>query len=123
MKEIRLIVLILIGFVTFNACKKDAVDYAAQATCSGNIPTYTNDIAFILNTNCTLSGCHNASSAKEGINLSDYASASSQFKNNPDNLASVHHGSGVKPMPDGRPQLAADLINKLDCWVKNGCPQ
>lgn len=123
MKKNLFIAAIVAGIVTINACKKDAIDYAAQATCNGTVPTYTNEIAPILNTNCALSGCHNASSAKEGINLSDYASASSQFKNNPDNLTSVHHGSGVKPMPDGRPQLAADLINKLDCWVKNGCPQ
>jgi len=123
MKKNLLAVAILTGMVTINACKKDSTDYAAQATCTGTAPTYTNDIAPILNTNCALNGCHNASSAKEGINLSDYASASSQFKNNPDNLTSVHHGSGVKPMPDNKPKLSDDIINKLDCWVKNGCPQ
>jgi hypothetical protein len=123
MKKRLLTLSMFAGMVAFTACKKDAVDYAAQATCTGSVPTYTSDIASILNTNCALSGCHNANSAKEGINLSAYEAASSQFINNSNNLISIHHGSGAKPMPEGRPQLSADLINKLDCWVKNGCPQ
>jgi hypothetical protein len=123
MKKQVLTLSLLSGLIAFNACKKDAVDYAAQATCTGSAPTYSGEIESILNTNCALSGCHSASSARAGINLSDYANASSQFKNNSDNLTSVHHGSGVKPMPQGGAQLSADLINKLDCWVKNGCLQ
>jgi hypothetical protein len=123
MKKEFLALSLLTGLSAFNACKKDAVDYAAQATCTGTTPTYSNEIGTILNTNCALSGCHSASSSSAGINLSDYASASSQFKNNADNLTSVHHGSGVEPMPRGGAKLSADLINKLDCWVKNGCPQ
>jgi hypothetical protein len=111
------------GLIVFHSCKKDTTDYASQATCTGTTPTYTNDVAAILNTRCALGGCHNASSAEAGINLSTYASASSQFLNNDDNLTAIHHGSGVKAMPDGEPQMAADIINKLDCWVKNGCPQ
>jgi hypothetical protein len=38
-------------------------------------------------------------------------------------LASVHHASGVKAMPQGQSKLAEASINKLDCWVKNGCPE
>ena len=114
---------LLTVIIVFNSCKKDSTDYASQATCTGTTPTYTNEIADILNSRCAMSGCHSASSAQEGINLSTYASASNQFLTNDDNLIAIHHGSGVKAMPDGEPQMDATTINKLDCWVKNGCPQ
>jgi len=123
MKKHLITLTLFSGLITLNACKKDAVDYAAQATCTGNTPTYSGEIESILTTHCALSGCHNANSAREDIILSTYTSASSQFTNNANNLVSVHHGSGVKPMPEGGAQLSEDLINKLDCWVKNGCPQ
>ncbi len=116
----------IISFVlAINSCgkKTDTTDYAAIAVCSGTTPTYTADIANILNTNCATSACHSASSAKSGINLSTYTSASSQFKTNSKNLISIHHGSGVDQMPKNASKLAEATINKLDCWVKNGCPQ
>ena len=111
--------------VCMNSCgkKTDTTDYAAIAVCSGTTPTYTTDIANILNTNCATSACHSASSAKSGINLSTYSSASSQFKTNSKNLISIHHGSGVDQMPKNAAKLSEATINKLDCWVKNGCPQ
>lgn len=106
-------------------CKKESniTDYAEKATCRGTTPTYTVDIANILNTNCATSKCHDASSAKAKINLSDYKNASTQFKNNKKNLASVHHEKGIKKMPDGKAKLSDEIINKLDCWVKNSCPE
>ena len=113
----------LTTLLTISSCKKDTTDYASQANCTGTTPSYTSDIAGILNAHCATSGCHSAASSRAGINLSGYAAASSQFLNNKDNLIAVHHGSGVKPMPEGEAQLSADVINKLDCWVKNGCPQ
>jgi hypothetical protein len=109
-------------FITIISCAKDTTDYAGIAVCSSTIPTYTNSVATILNTNCALSGCHN-SSARKGIDLSNYNLASSQFKSNSNNLISIHHGSGVANMPQDRAKLSDADINKIDCWVKNGCPQ
>lgn len=111
-------------FAGMISCKKtDKTDYAANATCTGTTPTYTANIATILDANCASSGCHNASSAKAGIKLDNYANASDQFKNNNKNLIAIHHGNGVDAMPKGASQLSSTLINQLDCWVKNGCPQ
>jgi hypothetical protein len=119
------IISIIIVCIVFYACKKSSTnpDYAASAVCSGTTPTYTAVVQTILNTNCATSGCHSAASAKAGINLSDFANASSQFKSNSKNLASVHHGSGVQSMPKNANKLSDADINKLDCWVKNSCPQ
>lgn len=111
-------------FAGMISCKKtDSTDYAAIATCTGTTPTYNNDVASILNSNCASSGCHNSGSAKAGIKLDTYANASDEFKNNKKNLIAVHHGSGVDAMPKGASQLSSTIINQLDCWVKNGCPQ
>jgi hypothetical protein len=57
MKKQVLTLSLLSGLIAFNACKKDAVDYAAQATCTGTTPTYSGEVESILNTNCALSGC------------------------------------------------------------------
>lgn len=119
--------LISIAFIALfflPACQKESnTDFAAQAVCTGAVPTYTAYIATILNNNCASSGCHNASTAKAGIRLNDYTNASSQFLSNSKNLASVHHAGGVDAMPRNAAKLSDALINKLDCWVKNNCPQ
>jgi cytochrome c553 len=123
--QIKIISALAIMVMVTYACKKTSTnpDYAADAVCSGTTPTYTANVQSILNTNCATSGCHSAASSKAGVNLSDFASASSQFKSNSKNLASVHHGSGVEAMPKNASKLSDADINKLDCWVKNGCPQ
>ena len=107
--------------VIFSCSKTDSTDYAGNAVCT-SVPTYTSNVAAILNSSCAISGCHN-SSAQAGINLSTYALASSQFKSNSKNLISIHHGSGVEAMPRNANKLSDATINTLDCWVKNSCPQ
>jgi hypothetical protein len=123
--QIKIIVATAFTVISVYACTKNStnLDYASQANCTNITATYIVDVKPIINTKCATSGCHNASSAKEGINLSDYANASSQFKSNNKNLISIHHGSGVEAMPKNGSKLSDIDINKLDCWVKNSCPQ
>lgn len=115
--------IISIIIITLSCTSSNNADFAASAVCNGATPTYTGEIATILNNSCATSGCHNASSASSGINLSTYTTASSQFRNNSNNLASIHHASGVKSMPRGSAMLSEAIINKLDCWVKGGTPE
>jgi hypothetical protein len=120
MLNFKLIVVIFILSIAFS-CKKTAdTNYADEATCTST-PTYTADIAPILNVSCAIGGCHNASAKKGGIDLSNYNVAKSEFTKSNTALASVHHASGVDAMPDGQSKLSDATINKLDCWVKNGC--
>ncbi|MBI1226948.1 MAG: hypothetical protein GC192_17080 [Bacteroidetes bacterium] len=111
-------------FFMVAACKKDSnnVDYSANADCSAIVTadnTYTNGISDILDANCATAGCHNALSASNGVDMSDYAKSKNAFVNK-DALCTIHHGSGCKAMPDGRPKLSDAIINQIDCWVKNG---
>ena len=84
MKKSILFIVVLSGIIAINACKKDSTDYAAQAVCTGAVPTYSGEIASIIDTHCGDSNCHSANASKAGINLSTYALASSQFLNNND---------------------------------------
>jgi hypothetical protein len=119
------IIAVLCSIVIINSCKKETqnTDFANSANCTGVTPVYSGEISSIINSNCATSGCHSAGSSAAGINLSNYSNASNQFKNNSKNLASIHHASGVEAMPRGASKLSDAVINKLDCWVKNGCPQ
>ncbi len=106
------------------SCKKDSSnpDYPADADCSSIVSadnTYTNSIKAILDASCANAGCHDAITASEGIDLSNFTNAKHAFEHK-DALCTIHHGSGCKPMPDGSPKLSDATINKIDCWVKNG---
>lgn len=90
--------------------------------CTGITPTYTNDIASVMNNSCALSGCHNSSSKSAGIDLSTYdkvktESAKSNF------LKSIKHQSGVAAMPQGLSKLSDATILNIECWINNNWPQ
>lgn len=127
--KLKLIITVALFYIITNSiisCKKTNstnTDYLANAVCSGTTPTYTSDVASILNSNCATSGCHNSSSKAAGINLSDYTNAKNEFLNNSKNIIAIHHGSGADAMPKNSSKLNDATINKLDCWTKNSCPE
>lgn len=107
------------SILVISACKKESIK---QYDCTGVSPTYTNAVQTILNTSCAISGCHNAATQAEGINLSSYtgaknAASSDRF------LGSIQHISGYKPMPQNGNQLPESSIKTLSCWVQNGVPE
>lgn len=106
------------------SCGKDntSADYTANADCSAIVSadnTYNNGIKAIIDAKCATAGCHNAFTASEGIDMSDYAKTKNVFEKK-DALCTIHHGTGCKAMPDGQPKLSDATINQIDCWVKNG---
>ncbi len=97
--------------------------YTEAADCTSNNPTYTNDIKAILDANCATAGCHNATTASSGIDLSDYNGSASAV-NTSSFLCSIHHGDGdCSHMPQGGPKMSDANITAITCWVKNGMPQ
>ena len=88
--------------------------------CTGQTPTYNNDIKAIYDANCATSGCHNASHHAAGIDLSSYSAAASA--NNDDILGSVEHKSGYSAMPQGAGKLSDTQIKKIYCWMQNSKP-
>lgn len=126
-KKISLAAFAAASFLFVAACGKDddKVDYTADADCTAIVTadnSYTNSIKAIMDGSCALSGCHSADNPSENVDLSDYAGTKKAFESQ-DALCTIHHGSGCTPMPDGSPKLSDAVINKIDCWAKNGYVQ
>lgn len=106
-----LIVFSLTGLILF-ACKKDK---ASAFVCTTEV-SYSNEIQPLIEMNCTVSGCHDAT-ASGGYNFLTHEEVST----NADRiLETIQHGSGVAPMPLGAEKLADSLIQKFYCWKDNG---
>lgn len=105
--------------ILFTQCKKEQIDVI---DCSGVTPTYDLNVKGIMSTNCAISGCHNATTKKHGIDLSTYdgtrsAGGDKSF------LGAIQHKSGYTKMPKGASKLPDADIKTITCWVQNGMPQ
>ena len=111
MKNLKPYLFVILALVTFpmSSCKKNKL-----ASCSATI-SYANDIAPMMSQNCT--GCHNASNASGGYNLTTYSNVSSSADII---LKSMRHSSGVDNMPKGSSKMATDVVDKFDCWNQQG---
>lgn len=101
------------------ACKKDTA--VTVYDCNSSTPTYTANVKAILDASCATSGCHNASSKKDGIDLSTYSAAKSVASQDKFR-GSIQKLSGYEAMPVGG-SLSADQVKLLSCWVQNGMPE
>lgn len=89
------------------------------AKCDTSVYTFSGGVQPIINMACK--GCHGATNAQGGINLSRFdlvKQATQQGKL----LCAVNHGSGCSPMPKGGNKLEACKITILQKWAAAGCP-
>ena len=119
MTTISLRFALLISVFIWMSCSKEDTPVA---DCSGTTPTYTADIAPILNASCALSGCHTSAFPSDGVDLSSYQKAKSASLNGKV-LASMKHSSGAKAMPLGGAKLPDADIQKVACWIAGGAPE
>lgn len=101
------------------ACKKES---PVKYDCTGVTPTYEANIKTIMNNSCATSGCHSASSKRDGIDLSTYALVKSEAAKDKF-LGSIEHLSGYEAMPQGGSKLSDDNIKLISCWIDNGMPE
>ena len=110
-----------LSMIFLSACTNDQT-MTSTLDCGTLKPTYTNDIAAIMNASCALGGCHSASSSSAGFNLSNYTGT----KNGGSQsifLRAIKHESGAKAMPENASKLSTTSINKIECWINNGSPE
>ena len=88
------------------------------AQCPPNV-TYTNGAKAVLDANCAVSGCHDASTQIAGIDWSNYDGAKAAAEGRP-LLCAINHNAGCTPMPFNRPKLSDANIQTLTCWVQQG---
>ena len=117
MKKIflSLVVISVVASALFS-CDK----YQKGYDCTGQTPTYNNDIKAIDDANCATSGCHNSQYHSSGIDLSTYSGAIAA--NNDAILGSVEHSSGYSAMPKNAGKLTDTQIKKIYCWMQNNKP-
>ena len=108
-----------------SACSSDEADGTGgnnngnNTDCASISPSYSADIKPIIDASCATSGCHNAVSGAENIDLSTYAKVKDEsFKRR--FLGSINRESGFKAMPQGAPKLSDSNINLITCWIENG---
>lgn len=75
-----------------------------------------------MDVNCAYSGCHDAATKADGINLSTYGTVVSE-SSRARFMGSMQHQSGYKNMPEGKSQLNATDLQKIYCWIQSGTPQ
>ncbi len=111
--------IIVFAVIWMNACSKDSEDELATQQCNTNNMRYSIDILPIITNNCY--GCHNSSTATNGIVLEGYAMLKVQADNG--NLPGViSHANGYPPMPFNAPKLSDCDINKIKSWIQSGSP-
>lgn len=94
--------------------------------CTSDTVYFVNDVLPVIVSNCAISGCHDASSAAEGVVLTDYVNIIESghvkpHKPNSSELYKVITGSGEELMPpSGRPQLTSDQTSMIRKWIDQG---
>jgi hypothetical protein len=129
MKKTRLAFLTtLIILLCFLGCTKE-IGYpeskkqnpTSTITCDSSNVTYTNFVANVMSTNCTLSGCHNSGSSNG--DLTSYA----LLKLKIDDGSFYNRVLVQKDMPPGYSSGSISLddcsLGKLKKWINNGAPQ
>ncbi len=111
-----------------SSCKHDPPISLEPVEVSTSEISFRDQVQPILNSNCNMSGCHNASSAAEGVNLSSFASIMSddelvvRFKPDESELMEELRGYGRKGSmpPPGQQPLSSEQINVLKQWILEG---
>jgi hypothetical protein len=88
-------------------------------TCGAIVFTYSGAVAPLMTTYCTR--CHNATTARAGINLSNYDSVRTVALNGR-LLGSIKKQTGYKPMPPGTTKIPDCQIRQIEKWARAGAP-
>ncbi len=93
-------------------------------SCSADTVYFANEIQPLLNSSCAMSGCHDAVSHKEGINLSSYLGTLkivSRGKPSSSGLYTELLKTGNNRMPPPpMPALTSTQIGKIQKWILQG---
>lgn len=104
------------GIIAIASCTKEKAPIkATNFECSDTI-SYVNHIQPMISLNCTVAGCHDATSSG-GYNLTSYSAVS---ENAEIIRETIMHNPGVAAMPFAQPKLADSLIQQFACWVEQG---
>ena len=101
--------------------KADKLYPASGISCDTSNITYSTTIKGILQANCAISGCHDASSQAGGYDYTTYAGFVVTIQSNR-LLGAINHLNGYFAMPETGSKLSDCDISKITAWVNNGYP-
>lgn len=140
-KKLTVLVLLLFSSLTIITCKHEiplplsnngngsgGVDSTGNpgpvvtSTCSADSVYFANDILPLINSSCATTGCHDATTHKEGVTLSTYSQISgyvTPFNASNSRLYSVITNNGENSMPPSGP-MTASQIAAIQKWINQG---
>jgi hypothetical protein len=121
----KLILTVIASVVLISSCKHEPINPNSNPTnsavCNTDTAYFQNDVLPLFVSSCAKSGCHDATTKAEGLNLSNYNSimATNEIKagkpNDGDIMKEINRGS----MPPSSP-LSADQKALLSKWISQG---
>ncbi len=115
------------------SCKHDPVfpennqNPPPSASCHPDTVYFQNEILPLLNSGCAVSGCHNASSAQDGVVLTDYSNIIRTGKVKPGKPGEsklykvlIDNDPDDRMPPPPRGPFTADQITKVRRWIEQG---
>lgn len=118
-------IILLLTIALATSCTKDQTPIVAtEVSCDSTTITFVDDIQPILSSNCTMSGCHNASDHKEGYDFSDYAGVLAGVKAGDANDSKIYEtitatDDDIMP-PSPMSALTSAQISMIQTWINNG---
>jgi uncharacterized membrane protein len=94
--------------------------------CDPDTVYFVNDVLPMLQSNCAVSGCHDASTGEAGVMMTDYVNIVETghvkpHKPKSNRLYKVITGGGEEPMPpSGRTQLTKEQTDLVYKWIDQG---
>lgn len=131
--NLKLFAFLLLMIFSLASCRHDPVipddgqNPPPSATCDPDTVYFHNEILPLLNSGCAVSGCHNASSAQDGVVLTDYNNIIRTGKVKPGNPGDsklykvlIDNDPDDRMPPPPRSPFSADQITKVRRWIEQG---
>lgn len=106
--------MLLVTMMGLTACYYDnaALLYPGGVDCSGTIPTYSSNVAPLIQSRCAMSGCHASGVTNTGGALTNYTEIKAK-------AAAIKTTILNGSMPKGSTFTTAE-IKTINCWIDNG---
>ena len=81
-----------------------------------------------MDASCATSGCHDANTKSDNVDLSNYdgvkaAALNTSKQNTSLLLGAINHQSGFTEMPENAAKLSDCTVEKITAWINDGAPE
>lgn len=133
-EKLYLVIAVTISLMIFYACRHEIPEKNAEVVtppattnpCSPDSVYFVNEIMPIISSNCTMSGCHDEASHKDGVVLTNYTNIRKYISpGNPSNsklYKVIIRTDNERMPPPPREPIPQDQKNKIYKWIIQGAP-